>query len=195
MRPLCALCLCLALQACGEAGRLVISLERPAVKAFDPMSDVRLSRFNLRVIRDAGQSDQETLRTEALTLQLGDVPVDEAFDLRLAGKSATGQMLGLGLGGKTYKLKFGHHGGNHPVKDLKTGKIAITAQNHGFCVDINSFGSEDIEMTHVNLYDNTPEGMRHKKLPIFSVQYHPEASPGPHDSQYLFGEFVRLMDR
>jgi len=81
------------------------------------------------------------------------------------------QMLGLGLGGKTYKLKFGHHGGNHPVKDLKTGKIAITAQNHGFCVDINSFGSEDIEMTHVNLYDNTPEGMRHKKLPIFSVVY------------------------
>lgn len=104
------------------------------------------------------------------------------------------QMLGLALGGTTYKLKFGHHGGNHPVKDLRTGRIAITAQNHGFCVDINSLNKDDIEMTHVNLNDNTLEGMRHKKLPVFCVQFHPEAGPGPHDAQYLFKEFITLME-
>jgi len=104
------------------------------------------------------------------------------------------QMLGLAFGGKTYKLKFGHHGANHPVKDLKTGRIAITVQNHGFCVDIDSLNREDIEITHINLNDNTLEGMRHKRLPIFSVQFHPEASPGPHDARYLFKEFVNLMN-
>jgi carbamoyl-phosphate synthase small subunit len=105
------------------------------------------------------------------------------------------QMLGLAFGGRTYKLKFGHHGANHPVKDLKTGKIAITVQNHGFCVDIDSLNKEDIEITHINLNDKTLEGMRHKKLPIFSVQFHPEASPGPHDARYLFKEFVEMMKR
>lgn len=104
------------------------------------------------------------------------------------------QMLGLAFGGKTYKLKFGHHGANHPVKDLKTGKIAITVQNHGFCVDIDSLNKDDIEITHINLNDNTLEGMRHKKFPIFSVQFHPEASPGPHDARYLFKEFVEMMN-
>jgi carbamoyl-phosphate synthase small subunit len=103
------------------------------------------------------------------------------------------QMLGLALGGKTYKLKFGHHGANHPVKDLKTGKVSITVQNHGFCVDIDSLNKKEIEITHINLNDQTLEGMRHKKLPIFSVQFHPEASPGPHDASYLFGEFVKMM--
>lgn len=103
------------------------------------------------------------------------------------------QMLGLAMGGKTYKLKFGHHGANHPVKDLKTGKVYITVQNHGFCVDIDSLNKKDIEITHINLNDNTLEGMKHKKLPVFSVQFHPEASPGPRDAQYLFGEFVELM--
>ncbi len=103
------------------------------------------------------------------------------------------QMLGLAFGGKTYKLKFGHHGANHPVKDLKTNKVAITVQNHGFCVDIDSLNKNDIEITHINLNDNTLEGMRHKKLPIFSVQYHPEAAPGPHDARYLFEKFVELM--
>lgn len=103
------------------------------------------------------------------------------------------QMLGLALGGRTYKLKFGHHGGNHPVKDLKSGRINITVQNHGFCVDINSLSKKDIEITHLNLNDNTLEGMRHKKLPIFSVQFHPEASPGPHDAKYLFQKFVEMM--
>jgi carbamoyl-phosphate synthase small subunit len=105
------------------------------------------------------------------------------------------QMLGLALGGATYKLKFGHHGANHPVKDLKTGKVSITVQNHGFCVDIDSLNTKDIEITHINLNDNTLEGMRHKKLPIFSVQFHPEASAGPHDAGYLFGEFIKMMKK
>lgn len=104
------------------------------------------------------------------------------------------QMLGLALGGKTYKLKFGHHGANHPVKDLKTGKISITSQNHGFCVDVKSLG-KNAEITHINLNDGTCEGMRHKKLPIFSVQFHPEAAPGPHDSGYLFNEFIQLIKK
>ncbi|MBU1726171.1 MAG: glutamine-hydrolyzing carbamoyl-phosphate synthase small subunit [Candidatus Omnitrophica bacterium] len=103
------------------------------------------------------------------------------------------QMLGQALGGKTYKLKFGHHGANHPVKDLRTGRISITSQNHGFCVDIDSLNKKDIEITHINLNDKTLEGLRHKKLPIFSVQFHPEASPGPHDAAYLFDEFIKLM--
>ena len=105
------------------------------------------------------------------------------------------QMLGLALGGKTYKLKFGHHGANHPVKDLKTKKVLITSQNHGFCVDIESLNKKEIELTHVNLNDGTLEGLRHKKLPIFSVQFHPEASPGPHDAGYLFAEFTKLMQK
>jgi carbamoyl-phosphate synthase small subunit len=104
------------------------------------------------------------------------------------------QMLGLAFGGKTYKLKFGHHGVNHPVKDLKTGKISITVQNHGFCVDIESLNKKDLKITHINLNDNTLEGMRHKKLLIFSVQFHPEASAGPHDAEYLFKDFVTLME-
>jgi carbamoyl-phosphate synthase small subunit len=103
------------------------------------------------------------------------------------------QMLGLALGGATYKLKFGHHGANHPVKDVKTGKVSITVQNHGFCVDIDSLPKKEIEITHINLNDSTLEGMRHKKLPIFSVQFHPEASAGPHDAKYLFDEFIQMM--
>jgi len=103
------------------------------------------------------------------------------------------QILGLSLGGETYKLKFGHHGGNHPVKDLKTGKLAITVQNHSFCVDIDSLNKNDIEITHINLNDQTLEGMKHRKLPIFSVQFHPEASPGPHDTNYLFNNFVKMI--
>ena len=105
------------------------------------------------------------------------------------------QMIGQALGGKTYKLKFGHHGANHPVKDLKTGKVYITSQNHGFCVDIDSLPKKDIQLTHVNLNDGTLEGLRHKKLPIFSVQFHPESAPGPHDAEYLFAEFARLMQK
>ncbi len=105
------------------------------------------------------------------------------------------QILGLALGGSTYKLKFGHHGGNHPVKDLLTGKVEITAQNHGFAVDPRSVAKFGLEETHVNLNDGTSEGMRHRELPIFSVQYHPEASPGPHDAHYLFRRFADLMTK
>jgi len=103
------------------------------------------------------------------------------------------QMLGLALGGKTYKLKFGHHGGNHPVKDLKTGRVAITAQNHGFNVDMKSIPAKGVTMTHLNLYDNTAEGLESKRLKLFSVQYHPEAGPGPHDASCLFEKFIELM--
>jgi len=103
------------------------------------------------------------------------------------------QLLGLALGGKSFKLKFGHRGGNQPVKDLKTGKVEITSQNHGFCVDMESLKDPDIELSHINLNDRTLEGLVHRKLPLFSVQYHPEASPGPHDASYLFDRFIGLM--
>jgi carbamoyl-phosphate synthase small subunit len=104
------------------------------------------------------------------------------------------QILGLACGGKTFKLKFGHRGANHPVKNLATGQVEITSQNHGFAVDPALFAKPEFIQTHVNLNDGTVEGFRHRYLPVISVQYHPEASPGPHDSHYLFGEFVRLMD-
>jgi carbamoyl-phosphate synthase small subunit len=104
------------------------------------------------------------------------------------------QMLGLALGGRTYKLKFGHHGGNQPVLDRTTGKVEITAQNHGFAVDIDSLGP-DVELTHVNLNDQTVEGLAHRTLPLFSVQYHPESSPGPHDASYLFQRFLSMIRR
>jgi carbamoyl-phosphate synthase small subunit len=104
------------------------------------------------------------------------------------------QLTGLALGGRTFKLKFGHHGGNHPVKQLQTGKIEITAHNHNFAVDPDSLKQSEVELTHVDLNDGTLEGMRHRTLPLFSVQYHPEASPGPHDSHYLFKDFVKMME-
>ena len=104
------------------------------------------------------------------------------------------QLLGLAYGGITYKLKFGHRGSNQPVKDLETGRIEITSQNHGFCVDLESLDPDEVELTHVNLNDGSLEGMRHKKFPAFSVQYHPENAPGPHDSLYLFDRFVEMME-
>jgi carbamoyl-phosphate synthase small subunit len=104
------------------------------------------------------------------------------------------QVLGLALGGKTYKLKFGHRGSNHPVINKITGKVEITSHNHGFAVDPDSLNLNELEATHMNLNDQTLEGFRHRSHPVFCVQYHPEAAPGPHDSHYLFGDFVRLMD-
>ena len=116
---------------------------------------------------------------------LGEVPI---FGICLGH-----QILGLAVGGRTFKLKFGHHGANHPVKDLATGKVEITAQNHGFAVHPDSVKAHGLDLSHVNLNDGTCEGLRHRELPVFSVQYHPEASPGPHDANYLFQRFVDLM--
>ena len=103
------------------------------------------------------------------------------------------QLLGLAYGGKTYKLKFGHRGINQPVKDLTTGKVEITSQNHGFCLDMDSLDPAEVELTHINLNDNSVEGIRHRRFPAFSVQYHPENAPGPHDAIYLFDRFIDAM--
>jgi len=105
------------------------------------------------------------------------------------------QLIGRALGGRTFKLKFGHRGANQPVKDLATGKVEITSQNHGFCVDMESMGDPDIVLSHINLNDGTLEGLEHKGIPLFSVQYHPEASPGPHDATYLFDRFIEMMEK
>ncbi len=135
-----------------------------------------------------GPGDPEPVdyAVKAIREMLGRVPI---FGICLGH-----QLTGLALGGKTYKLKFGHHGGNHPVKNLVTGKVEITAHNHNFAVDPESIRTGEVELTHVDLNDNTVEGLRHRSLPLFSVQYHPEAAPGPHDSNYLFHDFRKLMD-
>jgi carbamoyl-phosphate synthase small subunit len=132
-----------------------------------------------------GDPEPITYAVDSIRKLLGKVPI---FGICLGH-----QLCGLALGGRTYKLKFGHHGSNHPVKNLLTERVEITAQNHGFVVDPESLPSRDVEITHVNLNDHTNEGMRHRSLPLFSVQYHPEASPGPHDSQYLFRQFAVMM--
>jgi len=122
---------------------------------------------------------------ESVRSLLGKVPI---FGICLGH-----QILGLAAGGRTYKLSFGHHGANHPVKDLATGRVEITSQNHNFAVDPASLAGRGWEPSHVNLNDGTCEGLRHRELPVFCVQYHPEASPGPHDANYLFGRFTELM--
>ena len=115
-------------------------------------------------------------------------------DVPMFGICLGHQILGLAVGGKTFKLKFGHRGANHPVKEHQSGKVEITSQNHGFAVDPQSLPA-DTTITHTNLYDGTVEGFRHLTKPIFSVQYHPEASPGPHDADYLFRQFIESMER
>jgi carbamoyl-phosphate synthase small subunit len=141
------------------------------------------------ILLSNGPGDPEPVTYAVHTVRnlIGDFPI---FGICLGH-----QILGLAFGGKTFKLKFGHRGANHPVKNLLTGKVEITTQNHGFCVDGDSIKDPEIEITHINLNDRTLEGMRHRSLPVFSVQYHPEASPGPHDSSYLFDEFVEMMKR
>ena len=115
-------------------------------------------------------------------------------DVPIFGICLGHQILSLAMGGRTYKLKFGHRGANHPVKELETGKVEITSQNHGFAVDPDSLPA-DVKVTHLNLYDGTVEGLRHRDKPVFCVQYHPEAAPGPHDADYLFRQFLDEMER
>ena len=135
-----------------------------------------------------GPGDPEPVdyAVSAIRQMMGRVPV---FGICLGH-----QLCGLALGGRTYKLKFGHHGGNHPVRNNVTGKVEITAHNHNFAVDPDSINANEVELTHVDLNDQTLEGLRHKTLPLFSVQYHPEAAPGPHDSHYLFRDFRQMME-
>lgn len=160
---------------------IVVPAETPAdtVKGMEP-DGVFLSN---------GPGDPEPVRYAVSTVKdlLGYKP--------LFGICLGHQILSLALGGKTYKLKFGHRGGNQPVQNLFTKKVEITSQNHGFAADMESMKGKNLEVAHINLNDNTVEGFRHKELPVFGVQYHPEASPGPNDAHYLFDEFVEMMKK
>ncbi len=183
--------------------------EGPFVVAYDfgikrnILRNLAHAGFRVRVVpADTSPSDVLDLRPDGIFLSNGpgdpDVgPYAEIVRELIGKKPMFGiclghQILGLALGGKTYKLKFGHHGGNQPVMDLTTHKVEITSQNHGFAVDVDSLKGA-AELTHVNLNDQTVEGLAHGQLPLFSVQYHPEASPGPHDASYLFERFRNLM--
>ncbi|MGH9327516.1 MAG: glutamine-hydrolyzing carbamoyl-phosphate synthase small subunit [Terriglobia bacterium] len=158
----------------------VVPAQTPAKEVLDLKPD--------GVFLSNGPGDPEPLQyaVKGVREMMGRVPI---FGICLGH-----QLIGLALGGKTFKLRFGHHGGNHPVLNLETQKVEITAQNHGFAVDPDSLKTGEVVFTHMNLNDQTLEGLRHKSLPLFSVQYHPEASPGPHDSAYLFDQFVKMME-
>lgn len=169
----------------------------------------QLTRLGCRVsVVPATTSAEDVIKLKADGIVLSNGPGDpEAAPYavetikKLIGKAPMlgiclgNQLLGLAYGGRTFKLKFGHHGGNHPVQDLATKKVEITAQNHNYAVDLDSIPQGKVEVTHKNLNDNTVEGMRHKEFPVMSLQYHPEAGPGPHDSQYLFKEFLKMVEK
>ena len=157
------------------------------VPAFTPAEEaVALEPDGIFLANGPGDPEGVPYLTEAVRRLISRLPI---FGICLGH-----QILALAVGARTYKLPFGHHGVNHPVKDLVAGRVEITSQNHGFAVDPDSCRAQGLEITHVNLNDGTCEGMRHRELPVFSVQYHPEASPGPHDAHYLFRRFIELMD-
>ena len=157
------------------------------VPAYAPAADI-LARKPDGVVLSNGPGDPAavTYAVETIRGLMGRVP--------MLGICLGHQLLGLAYGGETFKLKFGHHGANHPVQDVATGKVEITSQNHNFAVQLETIPSGEVELTHKNLNDGTVEGMRHKTLPILSLQYHPEASPGPHDARYLFARFLDLLE-
>ena len=160
---------------------------RVTVVPADTTAEDALALKPTGVFLSNGPGDPEPLEHQAAQVRklIGKVPI---FGICLGH-----QILGLAFGGKTYKLKFGHHGANHPVINYRTNKVEITSQNHGFCVDPQSLPDSEVAITHLNLNDNTVEGMRHRNHPVFCVQYHPEAAPGPHDSHYLFHDFAESM--
>jgi carbamoyl-phosphate synthase small subunit len=162
-------------------------LEVLVVPATTPAADVlRLQPQGIVLSNGPGDPAAVTYAIENVRQCLGAAP--------LFGICLGHQLLGLALGGRTFKLKFGHRGANQPVKDLLSGRVEITSQNHGFAVDLDSMPDPEVELTHFNLNDNTLEGLRHAKLRAFSVQYHPEAAPGPHDADYLFEQFLTMVD-
>jgi carbamoyl-phosphate synthase small subunit len=198
-------------------GRSGAASKRPSGDPFRVVAyDLGMKRNILRLLTDAGcdvtvvpatttAAEALALNPEGIFLSNGpgdpeacDYAVEAARGLMASGKPVFGiclghQILGLACGGSTFKLKYGHRGGNHPVRNVATGQVEITAQNHGFAVEPALFDDGRFILTHVNLNDGTVEGFRHRDLPVFSVQYHPEASPGPHDSHYLFREFIARM--